>query len=56
MRGAMVLFLKNTGTNRVVKALSETKLFGQDQELTFAVDRETRKPVPRIVDRQTNRE
>jgi uncharacterized FlaG/YvyC family protein len=39
---------------QAVKALSETELFGQNNELTFALDRETRKPVLRIVDRKTN--
>jgi len=39
---------------QAVKALSETELFGQNNELTFAMDRETRKPVVRIIDRKTN--
>ena len=39
---------------QAVKALSETGLFGQNNELTFALDRETRRPVLRIVDRNTN--
>lgn len=39
---------------QAVKALSETELFGQNNELTFGLDRETRKPVVRIVDRKTN--
>jgi uncharacterized FlaG/YvyC family protein len=39
---------------QAVKALSGTELFGQDNELTFVLDRQTRKPVVRIVNRQTN--
>ena len=39
---------------QAVKALSEAGLFGQNNELTFALDRETRRPVVRIVDRKTN--
>jgi flagellar protein FlaG len=39
---------------QAVKALSEAELFGQNNELTFALDRETRKPVVRIIDRKTN--
>lgn len=39
---------------QAVKALNAAELFGQNQELTFAVDRETRRPVMRLVDRDTN--
>ena len=39
---------------QAVKALSETELFGQNNELTFVLDRETRRPVLRIINRQTN--
>jgi len=39
---------------QAVKALNAAELFGQNQELTFAVDRETRRTVVRIVDRKTN--
>jgi uncharacterized FlaG/YvyC family protein len=39
---------------QAVKALSEAGLFGENNELTFALDRETRRPVLRIVDRKTN--
>ncbi len=39
---------------QAVKAMNEAELFGQDQELTFAMDRETRRPVVRIIDRKTN--
>jgi len=36
-----------------VKAVSSTELFGQDSELTFALDRDTKRPVVRILNRQT---
>jgi flagellar protein FlaG len=36
-----------------VKALNATELFGQNSELTFVIDRETRRPLVRIVDRET---
>jgi len=39
---------------QAVKALNAAELFGQNQELTFALDRETRRPVVRIIDRKTN--
>lgn len=37
-----------------VRAVNEAQLFGEDSELTFILDRETRKPVTRLVDRKTN--
>ncbi len=37
-----------------VKALNPAELFGENSELTFALDRETRKPVVRILDRKTS--
>ena len=37
-----------------VRAVNQTELFGHDQELTFSMDRETRKLVIRLVDRATN--
>jgi flagellar protein FlaG len=39
---------------QAVRALNGTELFGQNSELTFVLDRETRRPIIRIVDRQTN--
>jgi len=36
-----------------VKAINATELFGQDNELTFVLDRETRRPLVRIVDKKT---
>lgn len=38
---------------RAVRAINATELFGQNYELTFVLDRETRRPLMRIVDRQT---
>jgi uncharacterized FlaG/YvyC family protein len=38
---------------KAVKALDGTTLFGQNNELTFVFDRETRRPLLRIVDRET---
>lgn len=38
---------------KAVKALNATELFGQNNELTFMLDRETRRPLVRIVDRVT---
>ena len=45
---------EQTEVIQAVKAINESELFGQQNELTFALDRETRRPVVRIVDRQTN--
>ncbi len=39
---------------RAVKAINPSELFGQNSELTFVLDRETRRPLVRIVDRNTN--
>ncbi|MBI4873297.1 MAG: flagellar protein FlaG [Acidobacteria bacterium] len=39
---------------RAVSALNATDLFGADRELSFAVDRESRRIVVRIVDRNTS--
>lgn len=36
-----------------VHAVNEAQLFGEDSELTFALDRGTRQPVIRIVNRKT---
>ena len=37
-----------------IRALNATEMFGQDSELTFALDRDTRRPVVRIIDKRTN--
>lgn len=36
-----------------VKALNPAELFGENSELTFIIDRETRRPLVRIIDRET---
>lgn len=38
---------------QAVRALNGAEIFGQNEELTFVLDRETRKPLLRIVDRKT---
>ena len=38
---------------QAVKALNATEMFGENSELTFVLDRETRKPLVRIIDRVT---
>ena len=38
---------------QAVRALNKAEVFGQSQELQFLMDRETRKPVLKIVDRET---
>ncbi len=40
---------------QAVTAVNGSKLFGQDSELTFAMDRETRRTVVRLVDRDTRK-
>ncbi len=39
---------------KAVHALNESKLFGQNSELTFTFDRATKRPIMRIVDRTTS--
>ncbi len=38
---------------QAVKALNSAELFGQNSELTFLLDRETHRPIIRLVDRKT---
>jgi len=38
---------------QAVKALNAAELFGQNSELSFVLDRETRRPVVRLIDRKT---
>jgi len=38
---------------QAVRAVNAAEVFGQEHELSFAVDRATRRPVVRIVDRKT---
>jgi uncharacterized FlaG/YvyC family protein len=39
---------------QAVKALNSTDMFGENSELTFVLDRETRRPLVRIIDKKTN--
>lgn len=39
---------------QAVKAVNSTELFGQNTELTFVLDRKTRRPLLRLVDTRTN--
>ncbi len=38
---------------RAVQAVNRTEFFGQENELTFLMDRQTHKPIARIVNRVT---
>ncbi|NWF84574.1 MAG: flagellar protein FlaG [Bryobacteraceae bacterium] len=38
---------------QAVESVNEAELLGQGRELTFALDRQTKKPVLRIVDKET---
>jgi flagellar protein FlaG len=48
---------ENVAANReiiqAVRALNAAELFGQNNELTFLLDRETHRPIIRLVDRKT---
>src|SRR5262245_36437388 len=46
-------FAKNRPLIQAVKALNATGTLGPDNELTFSLDRETRQPVIRLVDRKS---
>lgn len=39
---------------RAVKAVNASGLMGSDQELTFSMDRESRRVVVRLIDRETH--
>jgi flagellar protein FlaG len=39
---------------RAVKAVNASGLMGSDQELTFSMDRESRKVVVRLIDKETH--
>ncbi len=39
---------------QAVKALNATEMFGEDSELTFVLDRQTHRPLVRIIDKKTN--
>jgi flagellar protein FlaG len=38
---------------KAIRAVNASELFGQNSELTFVLDRETQRPLIRIVDRKT---
>ncbi|MBM3783172.1 MAG: flagellar protein FlaG [Acidobacteria bacterium] len=38
---------------KAIKAINATELFGENYELTFVLDRDTHRPLLRIIDRQT---
>lgn len=38
---------------QAVKSVNEAQLLGEGRELTFALDRQTKKPVLRIIDKET---
>lgn len=38
---------------QAVEKLNEARIFGQKSELTFSLDRESRRPVMKIIDRET---
>ena len=44
---------ENRDLIQAVKALNAAELFGQNSELSFLVDRNTQRPVIRLVDRKT---
>ncbi|MEP7355060.1 MAG: flagellar protein FlaG [Acidobacteriota bacterium] len=39
---------------RAVKAVNQSELYGSENELSFSVDRATKRPVVKIVDRKTH--
>jgi flagellar protein FlaG len=39
---------------QAVKAINASELFGQNNELTFVLDRESHRAIVRIIDRKTN--
>ena len=45
--------VENREMIRSVKSINASELFGEGSELTFAMDRETKRPVVRVVNRQT---
>jgi flagellar protein FlaG len=38
---------------KAIKAINATEFFGENYELTFVLDRETHRPLMRIIDRNT---
>ena len=45
--------VENRELIRSVKGINASELFGEGSDLTFALDRDTKRPVVRVVDRQT---
>jgi len=45
--------VENREMIQTVKRIADTELMGQDTELTFALDRDTKRPVVRGINRQT---
>jgi len=45
--------VENRELIRSVKSVNASELFGEGNELTFALDRDTKRPVVRVVDPQT---
>ena len=45
--------VENRELIRSVKSIDAAELFGEGRELTFALDRDTKRPVVRVVDQQT---
>lgn len=45
--------VENRELIRSVKSIDASELFGEGRELAFALDRETRRPVVRVVEQQT---
>jgi len=45
--------VENRDLIRSVKSINPSELFGEGSELTFALDRETKRPVVRVVNPQT---
>jgi len=45
---------ENREVIQAVKALNSTEMFGQDNELMFQKDQQTKRMVIRVVDRKTN--
>jgi flagellar protein FlaG len=46
-------YIKQIELNHAMRAVNQSEMFGADKELTFVLDRETRRPLLRLVDRRT---
>ncbi len=47
------MLAQNREVIQAVRSLNAAETFGQENELTYVLDRETRRPVIRLVDRKT---